>query len=96
MELLSGGDLFERITESEMTEDDSKNMFLQMVRSVNYLHKSGVVHRDLKPENFLFIEPHSIDLKMIDFGLATNFTKSKLTTKVGSPYFIAPETLNQK
>lgn len=30
----------------------------------------NIAHRDLKPENFLFLNSQSLDLKLIDFGLA--------------------------
>ena len=55
-----------------------------------------VVHRDLKPENFLFenTDPSS-EIKIIDFGLANKFgNKSKLSSIVGTPYYVAPEVLN--
>eukprot|EP00801_Mesodinium_rubrum_P003142 Mrub_03142.p1 GENE.Mrub_03142~~Mrub_03142.p1 ORF type:complete len:488 (-),score=88.94 Mrub_03142:61-1446(-) len=97
MELLNGGELFDRITQNEFIEEaECRKMFGQIVRSVNYLHKRNIVHRDIKPENFMFVEKDSSDLKMIDLGLATNFNKhaDKLSTKAGSPYYIAPETLN--
>ena len=57
----------------------------------------GVIHRDLKPENILMegdCDPDTI--KIIDFGGATLFDPSeetKLTLKIGTPYYIAPEVL---
>merc|ERR1719189_2124023 len=59
-----------------------------------------VCHRDLKPENFLFTTKESIEkntLKIIDFGLSCAFTAGQiLTTKAGTPYYVAPQVLAGK
>ena len=34
-------------------------------------------------------------LKLIDFGLSQTFHNRKLKTIVGSPYYVAPEVINQ-
>jgi len=61
-----------------------------------HIHGHGVVFRDLKPENIL-LETNDSDtfkIKIIDFGTSNYFNKnSKLTLKVGTPYYIAPEVL---
>ncbi len=67
-----------------------------MLSAVNYLHEHGIVHRDLKLENFLF-EDHNANspLILIDFGLSKHFVEEeRLTQKVGSCYYTAPEVLN--
>lgn len=47
-----------------------------------------------KPENILFdtLDINS-NLKVIDFGASEKMISRKLTTKIGTPYFIAPEIL---
>jgi calcium-dependent protein kinase len=54
------------------------------------------VHRDLKLENFLFEDHNSNSpLILIDFGLSKHFSPNeRLTQKVGSCYYTAPEVLN--
>jgi len=97
LELLEGGDLFDRLTESEsFSEEETKGYIWQMLISVNYLHNKKIAHMDIKPENFMFPEKQSRTLKMIDFGLAQSFKKSeRLTLVAGTPYYMAPEVINQ-
>jgi calcium/calmodulin-dependent protein kinase I len=54
MELMSGGELFDRIVEFEhYTEKQAADSFRPIVDAVRYCHSLGIVHRDLKPENLL-------------------------------------------
>jgi len=73
MEMLKGGELFDRIVaNSYLDEKLARQVFNQIVRSLNYCHKCNIVHRDLKPENFMTVEKDTWDIKLIDFGLAKN------------------------
>lgn len=52
MELMGGGDLFERIVTKEMyTEKDARELAKALLSAVDYIHSRGVAHRDLKPQN---------------------------------------------
>ncbi|XP_035824070.1 calcium/calmodulin-dependent protein kinase type 1-like, partial [Aplysia californica] len=58
MELVTGGELFDRIVEKgSYTEKDASHLIRQVLEAVDYMHDRGVVHRDLKPENLLFYSP---------------------------------------
>jgi calcium-dependent protein kinase len=48
--------------------------------ALEYLHeKKNIIHRDIKPENIVFIRRDDLSsLKVIDFGLATEYTKIKI------------------
>ena len=52
----------------------------------------------MKPENFLFLSKHEDSpIKVIDFGLSKNYDDGEvMTTKAGTPYYIAPEVLKGK
>merc|ERR1719238_1729049 len=101
MELCAGGELFDRIIEcGHFTEVQAANLMQQIVRAMYYMHENHVCHRDLKPGNFLFMTKDSIEknlLKIIDFGLSCKFdTNQVLTTKAGTPYYVAPQVLAGK
>merc|ERR1719291_1099120 len=101
MELCSGGELFDKIIESgHFTEVQAAILMQQIVKAIFYMHENHVCHRDLKPENFLFMTKDPIEknlLKIIDFGLSCKFeTNQVLTTKAGTPYYVAPQVLAGK
>mmetsp|Transcript_22174 Transcript_22174/g.48488 ORF Transcript_22174/g.48488 Transcript_22174/m.48488 type:complete len:507 (-) Transcript_22174:191-1711(-) len=101
MELATGGELFDRIIESgHFTEVQAAVLMQQIVRAIYYMHENHVCHRDLKPENFLFMSKAAIEknlLKIIDFGLSCKFETGKmLSTKAGTPYYVAPQVLAGK
>uniref|UniRef100_T1IRU8 Serine/threonine-protein kinase Chk2 n=1 Tax=Strigamia maritima TaxID=126957 RepID=T1IRU8_STRMM len=49
LELVEGGELFDRVVNNgQLSEDDAKLLFYQMVCAVKYLHDQGITHRDLK------------------------------------------------
>lgn len=71
----------------------AEKIFSQLVLVLHAIHwPLRVCHRDVKPENVL-VHPETLHLKLLDFGLATHFSKSraKLTTCCGSPAFHCPE-----
>jgi len=97
LEILRGGELFDRIVKRRFfSESQAAQVVQSVVAAISYLHKIGVVHRDLKPENLLYAtkEDDSI-IKLTDFGLA-KFTKVKMATACGTPGYVAPEILSGK
>jgi calcium-dependent protein kinase len=101
MEICSGGELFDRIIETgHFTEVQAAIVMQQILRGIFYMHEIKLTHRDLKPENFLFQTKDPIEkctLKIIDFGLSCKFSEgSVLTTKAGTPYYVAPQVLAGK
>lgn len=76
MELCQGRNLYHFIKKKPMkylTEDEAIPVFRQIVSSVNYMHLKGLVHRDLKLENILIQDFGGLnEIKLIDFGFATN------------------------
>ncbi|CAO1633652.1 unnamed protein product [Parajaminaea phylloscopi] len=68
----------------------------QVVCGLDYLHQRNVVHRDIKAANVLALADGSI--KLADFGLAIEAGQRKIqgTEVVGSPYWMAPEVVQQQ
>ncbi|GLD48141.1 calcium/calmodulin-dependent protein kinase type 1D [Lates japonicus] len=96
MQLVSGGELFDRIVEKGFyTEKDASTLIRQVLDAVNYLHKMGIVHRDLKPENLLYFNPQDESKIMIsDFGLSKmEGSGDVMSTACGTPGYVAPEVL---
>ncbi|XP_056429301.1 calcium/calmodulin-dependent protein kinase type 1D isoform X1 [Hyla sarda] len=99
MQLVSGGELFDRIVEKGFyTEKDASTLIRQVLDAVFYLHRLGIVHRDLKPENLLYFSQEGESKIMIsDFGLSKMEGKGDvMSTACGTPGYVAPEVLAQK
>ncbi|GMH66284.1 hypothetical protein TrST_g8833 [Triparma strigata] len=106
-ELCTGGELFDRIiaktqsAEGHFSEHDAAEIVKHIIEAIHYCHDTKhICHRDLKPENFLFesTDEHSV-IKIIDFGLSRHEDTSPshmMKTKVGTPYYVAPEVLNKE
>jgi calcium/calmodulin-dependent protein kinase I len=49
MELMTGGELFDRIVEKEKyTEAEARAVVYKLAQAIKYCHDLGIVHRDLK------------------------------------------------
>lgn len=105
-ELCTGGELFDRIIEKTQSDEghfserDAADLVRCILDAIAYCHdQKGIVHRDLKPENFLFSsEEEDAVIKIIDFGLSRHddVKAGIMNTKVGTPYYVAPEVLNRE
>ncbi|XP_037788437.1 calcium/calmodulin-dependent protein kinase type 1 isoform X1 [Penaeus vannamei] len=98
IELVTGGELFDRIVEKgSYTEKDASHLIRQVLEAVDYMHDQGVVHRDLKPENLLYYSQDEDSKIMIsDFGLSKMEDSGIMATACGTPGYVAPEVLAQK
>lgn len=106
MEFSDGGDLFERVQKTRRKKDGCPIMGIgsmqvatyawQMLTGIAYLHHYSFAHRDVKPANYL-VDKSGSSLKLVDFGLARSYTREeKMTTRVGTPQYVAPEVVNNK
>ncbi|KAH8859896.1 Calcium/calmodulin-dependent protein kinase type 1 [Schistosoma japonicum] len=96
MELVTGGELFDRIVQKgSYTERDASELIRQVLLATEYMHSQGVVHRDLKPENLLYFSPADDSKIMVsDFGLSKiENNESIMATACGTPGYVAPEVL---
>lgn len=95
MELVSGGDLEDRLEEGgPMPWEDAVRAARDCCRALAFAEEKGLVHRDVKPEN-LMVAPGDI-VKLADLGLAA--TRGMLDTEAagGTPHFMAPEAIAKR
>jgi serine/threonine-protein kinase Chk1 len=57
--------------EPGLSESVCRQLFLQMISGLEYIHGKGIAHRDLKLEN-IFLSEKTI-VKLADFGLMKIF-----------------------
>jgi serine/threonine protein kinase len=71
----------------------------QVCEALAYMHRQGVVHRDLKPENLVIDDGGGVHI--IDFGIALDIsarrvTWGRLSARLGTPGYMAPEQMRGK
>ena len=91
-------DLRNLLLKVDIVIDESliKDIFYQMLMSVQHCHINGIVHRDIKMENILMdVTPEGgFKVKLTDFGIARICKEgNQLTGRCGSLMNIAPEIL---
>ena len=81
----------EDIAFQDIQHSTHKQIFLDILEGLMFLHNRGIIHRDLKPANIL-IDLYTQYCKIGDFGLAKIFeSNGQEMTRCGSPRYCAPE-----
>jgi serine/threonine protein kinase len=97
MEMYSGGDLFDAVTEKRFVgEAANARIIRQILVGVKHLHDMHLAHCDLKLANIMLTNNSAnATVKIIDFGEAQYVSEgSLLSVEVGSPSYMAPEVLD--
>ena len=67
LEFIPGYNLREIRMKNKLEWREIRNIFLQLLDLISYLHKNGVIHGDIKPENIIYDRNN---VYLIDFGSA--------------------------
>lgn len=113
LDLASGGELLGFLKRMTTFDEECTRFYgAQILDTVEYMHRCGVIHRDLKPENVLLDD--KMHVKITDFGTAKildspkgNFENSafqpdtasestRASSFVGTAEYVSPELLTDK
>jgi len=100
-EFLPGGTLTSMLEQRGALDTDAAiRLGEQLLDAVAHLAELGLVHRDIKPDNIMFRADGETPV-LVDFGIVRDLSASSLTLTwaqcgPGTPYFAAPEQLNNE
>eukprot|EP01104_Vermistella_antarctica_P018914 TRINITY_DN7186_c0_g1_i1.p1 TRINITY_DN7186_c0_g1~~TRINITY_DN7186_c0_g1_i1.p1 ORF type:complete len:530 (+),score=61.92 TRINITY_DN7186_c0_g1_i1:282-1871(+) len=88
--------VLEQFPAVQLTEPQMAYVCYESLKALSYIHSFHRLHRDIKSDNVLIGRDGKI--KIADFGFATQLTqeRSKRTTVIGTPYWMAPELIEGK
>lgn len=112
LDLASGGELLGVLKRMTTFDEECTRFYgAQILDTIEYMHRRGVIHRDLKPENVLLDD--KMHVKITDFGTAKILDISKssdgnaafepdgmddnrASSFVGTAEYVSPELLTDK
>lgn len=96
LDYFSGGDLRFYLNKNvQFNENEIKFFVSNIILSLRYLHRNGILHRDIKPENLIFDENGYLNLG--DFGISKKVKKNvEIKDKSGTPGYLSPELIKKK
>ncbi|KAL0478400.1 serine/threonine-protein kinase svkA [Acrasis kona] len=96
MELASGGSIADVMKSGILDELYISIILRETLLALNYMHNHHKIHRDIKAANILLAQDGKI--KLADLGVVgkTSVTDKKRYTFVGTPYWMAPEVIDQQ
>jgi hypothetical protein len=96
-EYIPGRTLREAMRAGELDDRAALEVGSQVAEALAHAHGRGIVHRDVKPSNVLLAETGTVDVRLLDFGLAQMAEFDTLTglgDVPGTLAYISPERLH--
>lgn len=98
-EWIDGETLEEELAqEGAFNEAEIRQLLLELLPVLQFVHDHQVIHRDIKPTNIIRRRNHR-QLMLVDFGIAkysANIIAEKTGTTIGSAEYAAPEQVKGK
>jgi len=96
MEYMEGGALTDIIKSNTMQEEQISRICFETSKGLGHLHSLNIIHRDIRSANILLGALGQV--KITNFGLCAKLSdwRSKRSTMVGTPHWMAPEVIKQK
>jgi serine/threonine protein kinase len=90
MEFVEGEPL-EKLLEQKgsLTEEETINIFLPILKTLQRIHAAGILHRDIAPDNIM-VEPDGT-ARLIDFGASAEVDETAATSAAVIKHYYAPE-----
>ncbi len=97
---MDGGTLDDRLKKGLLSRDELLALGDELIRAVGHIADNDLVHRDFKPANIMY-PAAGAEAVVGDFGLVRDLTKKSITKSYlligpGTPFFAAPEQLNNE
>lgn len=99
-ELVKGDTLRARLEkQGHLSESEARVVLRTLLETLDCVHSRGIAHRDMKPDNCMIAEPQkdkgelgntNMDIVLIDFGFAAEFSGRSLSDMCGSPAYGNP------
>lgn len=99
MNLAKHGSLLTKLSKQcrPFTELQAHTIMIQMLLSLDLMHRRNIIHRDLKLDNVLLLDDQNLGICITDLGMACRGDdKDEIFVKCGTPGFVAPEVLKGK
>lgn len=99
MEYCEGGNLWELVTETKITDQEMVTIMIQLFKAIKHIHSINMIHTNIRLENILLVKKGECSIKLTGFGNAKRpgtFIEKDLGKNVHTPIYMPPEMIESK